>query len=251
MTDETIREQNVIQGAKLYYEGMSRPSRHLGCRYQMGADSFRAYCETGELQIMRYRVFFMCGYDPQMLLPAPSFEREIMQSISEWAEEQIKLPYTEFANSVFNTLTRDGEVTFSPTGRYIEDPSLYSVAHLLADSMTRIIKAMTPREAPVLVVGTDFADVEKKVISYMHATFVHESAGGSPTPRGKIELFDEIDAFRGYVRDHTGVTSAMLDESSILKRKAPPREHATQDLKRSQSYLDHDPTKRHKRRKKK
>lgn len=68
------------------------------------------------------RVMTIVGYNPQKLLPAPSFEREFMQSLTEWAAEQSKLPYTEFANSVFNTLTRDGEVTFSPTGRYSKDP---------------------------------------------------------------------------------------------------------------------------------
>lgn len=249
--------------------------RHWG--YQMNATTLKDIMEKpytatvqmeGEIYerfvnavLFTMRVHWIVGYNPQKLLPAPTFEREFMQSLTEWAAEQSKLPYTEFANSVFNTLTRDGEVTFSPTGRYIKDP-MSSAAHALANAMTRIIDAMKPREAPVLVVGTDFADVERKVLNYMQATFVHESAGGSPTPRGKIELFDyddhtvinlegsgELpgrrdlvdDLFSGQFARQLGKTASMTAMMHKLERRPAPQK----------SYLDHDPTKRHGRRKKK
>lgn len=256
MTDK--REPYTIRGAKLYFE----PVR----RYPADARTLRNYQMSGKLAEQVYeqwldanfilRVISITGYNPQMLLPAPSFEREFMQTIAEWAAEQIKLPYTEFAQSVFNTLTRDGEVTFSPTGRYI-DP--VKMTHHWRDRGP----GLKADEAPILIVqGTDFADVERKVLNYMHATFIHESALGDRVPRGKIELFDyddhtvislegsgELpgrrdlvdDLFSGQFARQLGKTASMTAMMRKLERRPAPQK----------SYLDHDPTKRHKRRKKK
>ncbi len=87
--------------------------RHLGFRF--GADSFRKGLAEAQRMadeftervmwrvpsVMHMRVWHICGYDPQRLLPAPTFEREFIQSMAEWAAEQIRLPYTEFADGLF------------------------------------------------------------------------------------------------------------------------------------------------------
>lgn len=195
------------------------------------------------------RVITIVGYNPQKLLPAPSFEREFMQSLSEWAAEQTKLPYTEFAQRVFNTLTRDGEVTFKPVAHPLDD----------IDAFRYYVMNDTGRLEPLVVTDTMHDAIQKalpeagietniQMVTYMHATFIHKSDLGDRNPRGRIELFDYDDL------------PPIIDESfwlkprqqgktdQLLRPKLPPREHASP--KRDQGYLDHDPTKRHKRRKK-
>ena len=287
--EEVIREPTVIRGAKLYFEHIRRPAMHpaLGAGYEatvkLSEDIYEWFVNE---TMFDFRVMQIVGYNPQKLLPAPTFEREFMQSVSEWAAEQSKLPYTEFAQSVFNTLTRDGEVTFSPTGRHRDSDiqfKLYPYQEKAMRALTGIdVERWNEADAdpladlqrwidmvrdsgpidPIVVVGagSDFADVEAKVLRYMHATFVHESAGGSPTPRGRIEIFDyeggtvidlegsgELsgrrdlvdDLFSGHFARQLGKTASMTAMMHKLERRPAPQK----------SYLDHDPTKRHKRRK--
>lgn len=259
---------------RLYFPNTIRYPADAGTlqRYQMrglSADGvYQAWLDANPI----IRIVSICGYNPQKLLPAPSFEREFMQSISEWAAAQMKLPYQEFAQSVFNTLTRDGEVTFSPTGRwggpgvgfkpypYQEaamrqlgiDVERWNEANATPlDDLQRWLDMVRDSDPayPVVIVGGDYTDLEMKVIRYMHATFVHESAGGSPTPRGRIEIFDYDDKLVIDIEGE-GELPGLIDESFWLKQ-LKPKKPAVKQNGRSASYLDHDPTKRHKRRKKK
>lgn len=94
-----------------------------------------------------------------------------------------------------------------------------------------------------------------QMVTYMHAAFVHESALGSPTPRGRIEIFDYED---GTVinLEGAGEIPGLIDDDFWLnprdgRRYSPLRMKPTvEHVRRQPSYLDHDPTKRHKRKKK-
>lgn len=179
------------------------------------------------------KINVICGYNPQMLLPAPSFEREFMQTIAEWAAEQLKKPYA------------------------------FAAANYMADHAEDILRYQDQvrrvQEDIPLVIGTDFIAVESKVLNYMYATFIHESDIGDRVPRGKIELFDydddhtvinlegsgELpgrrdlvdDLFSGQFARQLGKTASMTAMMRKLERRPAPQK----------SYLDHDPTKRHKR----
>lgn len=102
-----------------------------------------------------------------------------------------------------------------------------------------------------LVIGTDYSSVERRVLDYMHATFVHESAGGSPTPRGKIDLFEYDDHFRINLEGSGEIDGTFMRGAMPFDRLLQPKKPAKKQNGRSAAYLDHDPTKRHKRRKKK
>lgn len=249
MTEDTTREPTVIRGAKLYFEGTRRypADPPTLARYEMSAKIAATYYEMWLDANFNLRVMSICGYNPQKLLPAPTFEREMLQSISEWAAEAMKMPYTEFAQSVFKTLIEDGEVTFSPTGRYV-DPRRYPEP----------IYTLVGETPVLLAVGADYTEVERKVLNYMYATFIHESAGGSPTPRGRIEIFDYEDRVLINLEGE-GEIPGLIDESFYLKARNPARytgpksvivpiDKPTKQNGRSASYLQHDPTKKHGRR---
>lgn len=208
---------------------------HLG--YRFGGDALSApYTATAKIDgdiyehfvntvLFDMRVHWIVGYNPQKLLPAPSFEREMMQTVCEWAQSQKLDPHMEFSQSVFNTLSRDGEVTYTPTGRYVADPESFS------------------------------GDFTKLEIRYLSATFLAESAGGMPTPRGRIEIFDYED---GTVinLEGAGELPGLIDESFWTKavrqqgktNKLFQMKPTVEPIQRQPSYLDHDPTKKHRRR---
>lgn len=253
---------SVTGKGRLYFPNTIRYPADAGTlqRYQMRgllADGvYQAWLDANPI----IRIVSICGYNPQKLLPAPTFEREMLQSISEWATQAMKMPYTEFAQSVFNTLTRDGEVTFTPTGRYREPIDVQRWNEANATPLEDLQRWVDTFRDPVVIVSGDFGELEMKVIRYMHATHAAESAGGMPSPRGRVEIFDYDDQTRINLEGE-GILPGLIDETfwlkarnqgktdQLLRMKTPPREHASP--KREQSYLDHDPTKRHKRRKRK
>ena len=267
MTDKP--NSYVLGKGRLYFEPVRRPAMHpaLGAGYEatvkFSEDIYEWFVNEA---LFDFRVISIVGYNPQMLLPAPSFEDEFMQSMAEWAAEQIKLPYAEFAQSVFNTLTRDGEVTFSAP-RYLaermdfEMHSGHVIPHLL-DEIARVREEIATRNGTdmrVIFVHADYSEIEKRMIA---STLAAESAGGMPSPRGRVTIYDYDDCtmielegsgelpgrrdivddlFSGQFARQMSKTASMTAMIHKLERRPAPQK----------SYLDHDPTKRHKRRKKK
>lgn len=200
-----------------YYEAINEQRRLV-------ADAFatRLYERFANTVLFAMRVQYIVGYNPQRLLPAPTFKRDYMQMLSEWAAEQIKMPYTEFANSVFKTLVDYGEVTFNPNE---------------------------------LDVSVDYSEIERQTLFYMHATFIHESQLGGYKPRGRIELFDYDDStvinLEGSGELHGYDTLLMGEQAYEMLFKSAefePKKPIVKQNGRSASYLDHDPTKSHRRR---
>ena len=218
MTDKP--NSYVLGKGRLYFEPARRPAMHpaLGAGYEatvkLSEDIYEWFVNEA---LFDFRVISIVGYNPQMLLPAPSpFNRpmsswtpeQFIESMQSWATEQMMLPYMEVARK-----------------------TLYDAVGIDAH--------------PLLVVGADFSAVESKVLNYMYATFIHESDIGDRKPVGKIELFDYDDHAVINLEGSGELPGRMSISDALFQPKVQP-------LRGKQpSYLDHDPTKRHKRRKKK
>lgn len=238
-------------------------SRHLGFRWNAErAQSLfnRVFKDWAEKALFGMRTHFIVGYDPQKLLPAPSPDNRpmslwtndaIIQSMTEWAAEAIKKPYMDY-QFMPRPYQEAAMRHWTPGQGKVRNP---------LDDVQRYadyIRDNTGPLDPVLVVGTDFTPLEVRTI---WATVSHESAGGAPVPSGRIEMFDyhvepnydEImsDVVRR-IADAVGISSVFFQgrqqgKTELFKMKQPPREHASP--KRDQGYLQHDPTKRHRRKK--
>lgn len=183
------------------------------------------------------------GYDPQKLLPAPPFEREFMQSMSEWAAEQIKLPYTEFANSVLrDSVIGDGFIDF-------ETHSDHPFVHI--DLFRDYVRDNSGPVDPVVLVGGDAAAhleaarktihtdeafrevrLSQQMVNYVYGMLIHETIGGSLSPRGKITIYDYDD---GTYIDLEGEGELPGAQQCIIDfyAKPPPREHAAPRARRA------------------
>lgn len=237
MTDKP--NSYVLGTGRLYFEPVRRyPADALTLRnYQMSGKLAEGFYEKWLDANFILRVISITGYNPQMLLPAPSFEREFRQSMAEWAAEQIKLPYATVA------------------AHYMADRIDFernSDVLLMSDTMYDAVQTAL-REAGI--------ETNVQMVTYMHAAFIHESDIGDRKPVGKIELFD-YDDHAVIVLEGSGELPGVIDESFYLKARYPARyggpktmivpiDKPTKQNGRSNAYLDHDPTKRHKRRKKK
>lgn len=228
-------------------ETMEAPYR---ATVQMAGDIYERFVNT---VLFTMRVHWIVGYNPQKLLPAPSFEDEFMQSMSEWAAEQMKLPYYQFDMGFKLYPYQEAAM------RAYEKHRDSVVGEPLVVGLDLVEGAMhTIRMDEAFQHATNIG----RIINYVYATCLHESAGGSPTPRGKIEIYDyddrtvielegegELpgrrdlvdDLFSGHFARQLGKTASMTAMMHKLERRPAPQK----------SYLDHDPTKRHKRRKKK
>lgn len=172
------------------------------------------------------RVMGIVGYNPQKLLPAPSFEREMMQTVLEWAYAQMKKPITDpswgspgygmlypYQERAIEMLSRWNE----PDARPLDD--LQRGMHRLIDDIE-----------PVLIVTGKLTKVEMRAI----ALSLNEQT---------TSYSDVSDAICKRISDSLGVNYEMLKRDFAAKPFVEPR-------KRQPAYLDHDPTKKHKRRKK-
>lgn len=182
---------------RLTFPSLKRPepSPYLGYRWR------------GELagqDLMRMRVFFIVGYDPQKLLPSPErLERERLA----WWDRLAKL---------FSDTPIDDERIDFDTGRGIPLP------------MPRY--DITPDRVAVIA-GADYSSIELRILAAQH------------DPRVASILLDieTLYRFRRVEPDHQLQMYAlgmMLAEKPVAK-KAPP------------AYLQHDPTKQHRRRRRK
>lgn len=252
-------EPTVIRGAKISFEpvrGYPADAQTLS-RYAMStriaADIYQRWIDDN----FDIRVISVCGYNPQKLLPAPSFEREFLQSVAEWAAEQIKMPYTEFAQSVFNTLTRDGEVTYHAGGSVsMADATWQGPGRGFEPYQKAAMEALVG--VPDKGIKDRFNEIAKTAGMEMRVIFFNEEELRVSTPRGRIEIFDyddgtvinlegegELPGRPDIVDDlFSGEFARRMSESfarTKLEQRPAPRKN----------YLDHDPTKQHKRRKKK
>lgn len=248
--DPDKTEPTVIRGAKISFKPVrdypadAQTLSYYAMRARIGAEMYQRWID-GNFNI---RVISVCGYNPQKLLPAPTFEREFLQSVAEWAAEQIKTPYTEFAQSVFNTQTRDGEVQFTPTGRYVDPRRKPEPIYALLGGV--------PVE---LHTDADFLAMERRVLNHIYSAFIDTENLDRLTPRGKIEIYDYGDGTtinlegEGELPGRPDIVDDLF--SGEFARRMAKTRAMTQKLEQRpaprKSYLDHDPTKQHKRRKKK
>lgn len=189
------------------------------------------------------RVVGIVGYNPQKLLPAPSFERQFMQSVAEWAYAQMKKPITDpsWGGPGVGRLYPYQERAIEMLSRWNEPD---------ADPLRDLQRGMHRLIDERIGVGSDLTKIE---LRYLKATLDFETAGR--TPAGRIEIFDYED---GTVinLEGAGELPGLIDEDFWLnprdgRRYSPLRMKPTvEPRKRQPAYLDHDPTKKHKRRKK-
>jgi hypothetical protein len=169
---------------------------------------------------------YLVEYDPQKLLPAPGsnpdwFRRDMLAFIA----SQLGTPYmTEniFKPSHFSpneVIDFDGP----GTGRHIDFRKLYPDVQT-AD------KAWRHKRAVVAVTSLDFSHIETRVIAAMAIP-------------GVVALQLDIREPFGEIAYNRAVTDAML--SCYIKPGPKPK--AVKQNGRPAGYLDHDPTKAHKR----
>lgn len=275
MTDKT--EPTVIRGAKISFKPVrdypadAQTLSYYAMRARIAADFYQRWID-GNFNI---RVISVCGYNPQKLLPAPSFEREFLQSFAEWAYSQMGNVEKMFRNVYKDTPTRDGEVTYHAGGSV-------SMADATWRGPGRGFEPYPYQEAAMRRLGVDverwnepdatplddlqrwkdsvadFGDLETKMVLHMYTAFDFETNGPRSGSVGRIEIFDyddgtvinlegegELPGNPDIVDDlFSGEFARRMSESfarTKLEQRPAPRK----------SYLDHDPTKQHKRRKKK
>ena len=252
MTDKP--NSYVLGKGRLYFEPVRRPAMHLalGAGYEatvkLSEDIYEWFVNEA---LFDFRVISIVGYNPQMLLPAPPFERELRQLMDEWAAEQIVTPITEVVRGIFSDLTMNGEAAFSAPLYMAERIDFERNTSMMREDAEVLLIGDTAYEMLASIRKTMELDerwkqaVESKALDYMYATFIHESDAGVRKPVGKIELFDYDDHAIIVLEGSGELPGRMSISDALFQPKVQP-------LRGKQpSYLDHDPTKRHKRRKKK
>jgi hypothetical protein len=175
----------------------------------------------------------LCGYDPQKLLPAPGsdpswFRRDFL----EFFAAQLGQP------SMMENIFKPGDFhpnevidfdTISPTARHIDFRKLYP-------DVQSSFKAAEHRfkRAVIAITSLDFSHVERRVLAAMSMPGVVALQLDMREPAGSIYRLDE--SHRLFPLD--------------IPRKLTKAEAVKQNG-RSAGYLDHDPTKKHKRGKRK
>lgn len=243
MTDKT--EPTVIRGAKISFKPVrgypadAQTRSYYAMSARIAAEIYQRWIDDN----FDIRVISVCGYNPQKLLPAPSFERQFMQSVAEWAYAQMKKPITDpsWGGPGVGRLYPYQERAIEMLSRWNEPD---------ADPLRDLQRGMHRLIGERIGVGSDLTKIE---LRYLKATLDFETAGR--TPAGRIEIFDYED---GTVinLEGAGELPGLIDEDFWLnprdrRRYSPLRMKPTvEPRKRQPAYLDHDPTKKHKRRKK-
>lgn len=168
------------------------PSPHLGYRWR------------GELagqDVMRMRVFFIVGYDPQKLLPSP--ERLERERLEWWDRLQALFASMPIANEMIDFETGSGIPL--PMPRYDVRPDRVAV-----------------------IAGADYSSIELRLLA----------AHADPRVRSIVLDIETLDRFYAVEPNHQLQMYAlgmMIADKPKVAKKAPP------------SYLKHDPTKQHRR----
>lgn len=169
----------------------------------------------------------LCGYDPQKLLPAPGSNPDwFRQDMLAFIAAQLGTPYmTEniFRPSDFHNEIIDFD-TISPTARSIDFRKLYPDVQT-ADKAWRHKRA-------VLVVGSDFGPLEQRVLAAMSMP-------------GVVAIELDMKHVSGDIYRYPGGQLADMFHPPMLKKPKAVKQNG-----RSASYLDHDPSKKHGRKRK-
>jgi hypothetical protein len=236
MTDDKRRYFPIGKGRLTFDADALPPGRPL--------DGFQRYSGTISMKIdmppfrmaQRDPIPYLVGYDPQKLLPAPGSNPEwFRRDFLAFFAAQLGTPYmTEniFRPSDFSPNEMIDFETISPTARSIDFTKLYE--DMPPRTATEARNAEYAYKRAVIVVGGDLSRLEARVLAAM------------AMPKVIAVELDMRDAF-GEIRYNRAVTDAML--SCYLKPGPKPK--AVKQNGRPAGYLDHDPTKKHKRRKRK